>query len=395
MAAKITFFSVDNGDMTLVRLADFRTTTILIDIHIRTAADDQSDSTPDVASALRKRLQTDSQGRPFVDAFLLSHPDKDHCSGLRKHFWLGAPEDYPDDKLPQSEKRIIIRELWSSPMIFRRHCKSHTLCDDAKAFNAEARRRVAYWRMYRSAGSGNQILIMGEDENGKTDDLSPILVKCGDSFSTINRDSASSAYFSARLLAPIPRQDDDGLEEVLSKNHSSVIINMEISGYAYSQQRTRFLTGGDAEVEIWRRLWGRHEQDPSALEYDLLLAPHHCSWHTLSPDSWSELKEDAQVCPDARKALGQALEGATIVSSSKKILDDDVDPPCIRAKREYQAILKLVDGVFLCTADGAKPETIEFEVHSSGKLFKIAAGVLGATGSAVAAAAPRAGRPNE
>jgi len=380
--------------MTLIRLADFAITTILIDSNIRAAADDPSDSTPDVATALRKRLLRDEKGRPFVNVFLLSHPDKDHCTGMRKHFWLGDPEKYPDDELPDAEKRIIIRELWSSPMVFRRHSKNHTLCEDAKAFNAEARRRVAYWRDYRSATAGNQILIMGEDENGKTDDLGPILIKCGDTFYTINRDSASSAYFSARLLAPMPRQDD-GLEETLSKNHSSVILNIEIFSSQYSHSRTRFLTGGDAEVEIWRRLWERNKDNSEVLAYDLLLAPHHCSWHSLSSDSWSTYKEEAEVCPDARNALGQARAGATIVSSSKEILDDDVDPPCIRAKREYKAILKPVDGVFLCTADEADSDVIELEVKSSGALVRAGVGFLGVTGSAVAAAAPRAGIQDE
>ena len=80
------------------------------DVHIRSAADDPKDDTPDVASALRNRLKYDNNDRPFVDVFMLSHPDQDHCGGLRKHFWLGRPEDYPDDHLKRSEKRIIIRE---------------------------------------------------------------------------------------------------------------------------------------------------------------------------------------------------------------------------------------------------------------------------------------------
>lgn len=391
MAAKITFFPVDNGDMTLVRLADTRVTTLLIDIHIRVAADDPADATPDVASELRKRLQYDSNGRPFVDAFLLSHPDKDHCSGLRKHFWLGAPEDYPDDDLPMAEKRILIRELWSSPMVFRRRSKHHTLCDDAVAFNKEARRRVAYWRTYRAAGNGNRILIMGEDENGKTDDLGAILIKAGQTFSTINGDAASAWFFSARLLAPSPKQDDDELEETLSKNHSSVILNLEIFPSMLAGQRMRFLTGGDAEVAIWKRLWEKYQDNAEVLEYDLLQAPHHCSWHSLSTDSWSTYKEEAEVCQEARNALGQARSGATIVASSKKILDDDVDPPCIRAKREYQAILSPVDGTFLCTGDVKRGEPIELEVRAGGSLARVMIGTATAAGSAVAAAAPRAG----
>ena len=49
MAAKSTHFRVGNGDMTLIKLDSGRC--ILIDINIRSAADDTQDSTPDVAGA--------------------------------------------------------------------------------------------------------------------------------------------------------------------------------------------------------------------------------------------------------------------------------------------------------------------------------------------------------
>ena len=74
MTAKITFFPVDNGDMTLLRLADSNATSLLIDCKIRSSADDPEDSTPDVAKALRDRLKSDSNNRPYVDAMLLSPP---------------------------------------------------------------------------------------------------------------------------------------------------------------------------------------------------------------------------------------------------------------------------------------------------------------------------------
>ena len=43
MTAVITFFSVGNGDMTLIELESGKT--ILIDVNIRAAADDPDDST--------------------------------------------------------------------------------------------------------------------------------------------------------------------------------------------------------------------------------------------------------------------------------------------------------------------------------------------------------------
>src|SRR5690242_12229016 len=100
--------------------------TICIDCNIRAV----DTGIPDVAQQLRSRLPMDDKGRPYVDVFVLSHPDEDHCRGLEEHFYLGDPADYPDDKKADAKKRIVIRELWSSPMVFRRACKSHILCPD-------------------------------------------------------------------------------------------------------------------------------------------------------------------------------------------------------------------------------------------------------------------------
>ncbi|WEH90992.1 hypothetical protein PYR77_17820 (plasmid) [Acinetobacter soli] len=104
MTASIVFFPVDNGDMTLITLADGRT--ILVDVNIRQDADNPQSTTYDVASDLRSRLKRDSNDRPYVDVFLLSHPDKDHCTGLNKHFYLDSLDNYCDD-----EKRTLKSEL--------------------------------------------------------------------------------------------------------------------------------------------------------------------------------------------------------------------------------------------------------------------------------------------
>ncbi|MEN4582621.1 metallohydrolase [Pantoea agglomerans] len=389
MAAKITFFQVGNGDMTLIRLADVRGTAILIDTHIRASADDAQDDTPDVSKALRSRLKTDNQHRPFVDVFMLSHPDQDHCGGLSKHFWLGHPDDYPDDDVRYAEKRIIIRELWSSPLIFRRRSRNHVLCKDAQAFDAEARRRVRYWQANQCASDGNRILIMGEDADRKTDNLRPILIKAGETFSHINGEYSS--LFSGTLLAPVPHEEDENLEEALSKNESSIVMNMKLSPYSGSPHSVSLLMGGDAEVLIWERLWERYEDQPEVLQYDLLLTPHHCSWHSLSYHSWSQYGKNAQVSEAARSALGQARTGATIISSSKQILDDKNDPPCIRAKQEYDKIADDVDGWFGCTGDLKDKEYIEFEVTQSGTIVRTVAAVVSAASSTAAAATPRAG----
>lgn len=389
MGAMITFFPVGCGDMALVRLADEPATFVLVDVNIRIAADNPDDDTRDVGKDLRDRLPRDAKGRPYVDAFLLSHPDKDHSTGLEKHFHLGPITDYPDDDRSDAEKRIVIREIWSSPMVFRRASKTHTLCADAKAFNREAKRRVQRFKDGWLSTDGERVLILGEDENGKTDDLTAILIRTGDRFRTIN--GRRNDHFEAHLLAPGSLQGDDD-EALLSKNHSSTILNMRLASSVLHQDSCRFLTAGDAEVAIWERLWERYQATPDVLAYDLLLAPHHCSWHSLSYDSWSQLGEDATLVPDARSALAQARFGAMIVASAKPIQDDDSDPPCIRAKREYKSILADHSGVFLCTGEEPNatwPEPLEIEVTAAGAKRKQARarGVAAAT----IAAAPRAG----
>jgi len=167
-----------------------------------------------------------------------------------------------------------------------------------------------------------------------------------------------------------------------------VVINFGIRESSFGLNVSRFLVGGDAGVCIWERLWKTCTEDD--LAYDLLLAPHHCSWHSLSYQSWSINGEDAEVAEDARSALSQARDDAFIVSSSKPVLNDDNDPPCIRAKREYLDILGS-GGIFKCTGEEPtrrKPEPLEFKGASSG--FKLAVAAA-ATVSVASAAPPRAG----
>lgn len=368
MTATISFLPVGNGDMTLIGLADAKETKILVDCNIRDAADDPEDSTRDVAKDLRARIKRDEKGRPYVDVFALSHPDHDHCNGLIDHFYLGPPEDYPDDGEPDVAKRILIQEIWSSPMVFRRAGKGHTLCGDARAFNREAKRRVALNKAKGFAGiqPGDRILVLGEDEDGKTDDIEPILVRVDDTFNRVN--GSASQCFSARLLAPMPKSDDD-TEDLLSKNHSSVILNFSIASDATGTVVRRFLSAGDAEVAIWERLWEKHRKNPSVLAYDLLQTPHHNSWHSLSYDSWSELHEEAEVSKDAHSALSQVRAGGTIVSSSDPIYDDDNDPPCYGAKVIYQKIAQDAGGTFYCTGEYPTVDDVapmEFCVTSAG-----------------------------
>lgn len=370
MKVTTTHFQVGNGDMTLISLESGRR--ILVDCKITLCADDPNDDAADVGTQLRDLLDRDGSNRLYVDVFLLTHPDQDHCAGLRRHFHLGLLSQWNshDDK-------IVIREMWSSPIVFRRAERKTPLCEDALAWRKEARRRVALFRAQDYAVDGDRILILGEDVDGKTDDLGRILVTAGSTFARIC--GAADASFEGLLLAPLLASSDDEAE-VLSKNNSSVIVRMSLSAGG-NPEAGRYLLGGDAEVAIWEKIWDRYR--PEDLKYEVLVAPHHCSWHSLSWDSWSDKREAAKVSQKARNALGQAVPGAHIISSSGEIKDDEKDPPCIRAKREYLAILDAGRGAFRCVADEPDDKPLEMQVTSFGpkpSRWAIAAGDALGTG---------------
>ncbi len=355
MSAKIEFFPVDNGDMTLITLESGRR--ILIDVRV---CEDLEEGEKSVIEMLRDRLDLDrdEHNRLYVDVFLLTHPDQDHTLGLSKYFHLGPISTWKED-----EDKIIIKEMWSSPIIFRRKVKtSITLCDDAKQWSIEARRRVQAFRDGHGAEDGNRILVMGEDIADKTEGLDAIRIPAGEVFNRINGDQDDS--FTADLIGPSTIHDED-IEDALAKNRSSVVCRFNIKS---NSNDFFFLCGGDAEVLVWERLWHKYQATPTVLEYDLLQTPHHCSLHSLTVDSWTEKRNAIVINEDARKALSQARHGATIVASCKPIENDDNDPPSFRASQEYQATANSVDGDFIntMTHTPGKREVLIIPIGSDG-----------------------------
>lgn len=357
--SKIVFFPVGkkNGGMTLLKLNDTDNTTILIDSSI---GDEPIADHCDVNQELRDRLPKDANGRPYVDAFILTHRHEDHIKGFTKHFHIGSLDDYKDN---ENELKIIIREMWSSHIFWKPSSETYKLCPDAKAFNKEMKRRVDLYKENQSIQpEGDRSIIIGKDPEGRTDGLDAINYDIGASFYKINNRNISSKL-KGLVLSPIEQQKDEEDECFTNMNRQSVVLQLIISQGA---EKNKILITADAECLVWETLWKQYKDDVDKLEYHILMAPHHCSWHSLSYDSQAE-DDDPQVCKEAKKALSQAKEGAFIVSQSKIIKDSDEDPPSQAAKDEYLSIVS--DDQFLCTnefPDKKKPEPLEFDLTGDG-----------------------------
>lgn len=368
----LTFYPVDNGGMTLIKLNDDAQTTILLDMYIRPEADDPDGEKFDVATHLRKQLNTDFEGRPYVDVFLLSHNDDDHIKGLQEHFYLGPMDDYKFSDDEDDPARIVIKEIWGSARFWQRSSSSNKLSADAKAFNKEMKRRVKLFEdTGRIQGEGERVIIFGEDPNGNTDGLEAIVRQIDRTFTKVN-ERELSAKLLVRVLGPIPQQEDeeDEDEDFKKANRGSVIVQITVKeSNVWDSYQNLLLFTGDADVLVWECLWAKYNRS-DWLDYDVLLVPHHCSWRSLSYDSESE-SDNPQVSEDAKKALGQAKDGAHAVSSSKPIKDDEDTPPSHLAKHEYVDIVG--DDCFICTAEHPSeddPQPIVFYLTADGPQLK-------------------------
>lgn len=346
----IEFFPVANGDMTLITTKNNKK--ILIDCNYREPKDD----VVDVKEMVRSRLERNENNQLYVDVFVVTHPDQDHTRGFKELFHTGDPSSW-------SEKtdKIIINEIWSSPRVFRRadrkeqkKDKNNTLCEDAKAINKEAKRRANLYKEEKKVGQlGDRIVILTHDEDGKTEGYEKMVAELDSSF-IAEKSGIDDNSLTARLLGPADRVDVTD-EDVLEKNDSSAIINFGLKDE--NGNTVYFLNGGDAGVGCWRylnkRLKGNGNTD--YLTYDILQAPHHCSWHSLSEDSESDCAAkgiEPKVDQDAYDALSHANEDALIISSST--IFGDTTPPSKKARKKYKEVLNDKNGTFYCVADSKK-----------------------------------------
>jgi len=363
----ISHIPVGNGDMTLMRIASNNAYHyVLVDMHIRQNGESDDDKC-DALTALHDLLDKDDEGRPYVDVLILTHPDEDHIRGFCENFHRGCPEDYVAPKDGKNGK-IFVREIWSSPLIFRRKSKNNSLCKDAIAFNTEAKRRVELYKAEKQIGKqGDRIRLIGKDEGGKTDKILNIVYQNEDIIDKLNE--VCIKELSARVLWPLANDEfEDNTNS--DKNRSSIIIQWKLASHGYSSPSNYILLAGDAGVEVWDLLWEKYKNNTDILQYDILLAPHHCSWHTLSHDSFSNT-DNPQVSADAKSALSQAHQGAVIISSSNKIKNDESDPPNYQAMKEYKGIVNKVYGSFQCLENykptgGKAPEVLTYKLTNSG-----------------------------
>lgn len=375
----IKFYPVGNADCTLVKLANGRT--IIIDCSFREVTKDK-DGNPtifDVEEDLLKELNT-INGHPYVDLFINTHPHKDHIAGFDEHFYCGNPEDYDDKK---DENKILIGELWVTPETL-----ANDVASEVEPLRKEAKRRRKQYKDdddYQGE-EGNYLHIIGYDKDKEFDS------RYGYTPGKIVKKANGHNFNWLEIFIHAPfKEEVTGTKEDGDKNLTSIVMQFGFKVEGNEEFVCKAIFGGDAEHPVWTHIV-ENNKDEEKLKWNLLLAPHHCSWSFFGSNSKSD-----DVCEAAETMLKdyQVGESAHIISSSDKIEDNDNNPPSYKAMKQYKEYLKNKD-YFYCVANTnvdkktkvAQPLVYTIGMH--GKKLKTMS--VGVTEKAMSSPAPRAGK---
>lgn len=359
MKKTVKFYPVGNGDQSLITTSEG--VTIMVDCNIRQASIGSTDPLiydvkADLLKSIRKR-----ENNPYIDVFILTHGDCDHCRGFSEHFYQGDPKKYSNND--REAGRILIDEMWFSPMIAEEHTN-----DDEDAYQREAERRLALHRSIHPDRNlpGNRVKIVGYDGNKEYSDLDHLRAIPGTVVDTFNEQHLEC--FSVFIHAPFKEHLKSAEKD---KNSTSIVFQARFKENTWDKSFSGlFMFGGDSDHysrNIILQQTKKHNNDTleDALSWDVFLSPHHCSWSFFNDRPQAENPDPVE---SSLQILDYKRPGGYIISSSKKIIKDDDNPPHWEAKQEYIAKLES-SGHFLNTAtepSEQNPKPIIFEVTATG-----------------------------
>ncbi|QKW36278.1 hypothetical protein HUT06_21445 [Actinomadura sp. NAK00032] len=344
----VVFWPVGTGDSTTIVVSE--NVVVQVDLRDMAKADDDANPEVPVVDRLVEALPTVG-GRPYLAVFVLTHADKDHCLGFA---------DLLD--------KVDIGELWATPRLWREYeqADDDKLCEDAKAFQTEAERRVTAVKKAIEEGmeptSGDRVVVIGYDtdhDKHAYDEL-PEQYKSGPGKSITTLDQHPCAgRFEAFIHAPF------AADCAAERNDTSVAMQVTLT--ETDGETGKILLLGDLAHETIMKIFTyseKHDRE-HRLEWDVLLAPHHCSKKVMFlPQDGEDVLQNDIMDAFAR----HARDGAIVVSSSGVIPSSDEpgkNPPHRKAADEYEDIVEEL----ICTMewrDADAPTPVVFAVDADG-----------------------------
>lgn len=343
------YWPVGTGDSTTVVIDD--EIVMQVDLHDLAKASNEKDPAIAVVDRLVEVLPV-VDGMPYLATFVLTHIDMDHCLGFA-------------DLL----ERVRIGELWSTPRMWREYVDENVEepCSDAVAFREESERRIqaTYAAVAQGAepASGDRIRVVGYDSDRDSHAYADLpdryLAWPGTSLSVLDGHDRAGV-FEAFIHAPFKE------DAAAARNETS--LSMQVTLTDESGVDGKLLLFGDLAYDTIMKIFKYSEAKSREryLEWDVLLAPHHCSKRVM-------YKRDADGTEVLRLDVLDAFErnarpSATVVASSAvfpSVDEDGLNPPHRMAADRYEEI----SDELVCTmswVDEESPMPVVFGVDADG-----------------------------
>ena len=339
----VYFWPVGTGDSTTFVV---RPDSIVFQVdlrHSQKSEDEETDCAP-IIDHLEEHLPK-VNGKPYLSAFAITHPDKDHIQGFEELL-----------------KRVTVGELWFSPRIFREHDDDpDSLGPDAQAFREEAHRRVtATIKAGGDPGAGDRVRLIGydtllEEEHYKGFPREFFSVP-GNVLTMLDGEDLTGEL---RIFIHAPFKQD---EIVGDRNDTSLALQVVLGD---DPSVGGVLLFGDHKYPMLRKIFdvSKASKGEDNLKWQVLLAPHHCSKSVMyqKEDDKLVLKQDIlDDFENLQVGAGYVVASANCVPDSN---EDGDNPPHALAKSRYQ---ELATGGFVCTHDdGGHAEPLKFTISGA------------------------------
>ena len=137
---------------------------------------------------------------------------------------------------------------------------------------------------------------------------------------------------------------------------TSIVVQLRFSSEKRNQIARVFLAG-DSEWRVIKEIMDK-TTDNDYLNWDLMEAPHHCSYKFFADARENDPNQASLDFLDKKES------NAYVVSSSKIVKKNSDNPPCQKAKNRYTD--KVGESNFLCTSgekDDDTPTPIVFVIE--------------------------------
>lgn len=349
------FWPVGTGDSTSVIINE--EDWMQVDLHQTDAEDGKVSIVDELVENLPQK-----DGKPYLAVFALTHPDKDHCNGFSELL-----------------EKVTIGELWFTPRVFTEH--QDEFCEDACAFKDEAMRRIGETSKGKDATpSGDKAKIIGYhkkyDDQEFNDFPDTQLVIPGTYVRDYDGKSTSEDEFKVFIHAP--------LQEAMEEDRNNTSLAMQVSLNQDGKLSKALLFGDLAYLRI-NKIFELSEinDNPHALEWNILLAPHHCSKSVMYHKDEDGVERYKQEIIDYFNKY-QDGDGIIVASSEKIPASNDKgdNPPHAKAKSKYLDVVNNDD--FVCTQEhstASDPGPVILEVDGGDLTIKDA--VTGVSGPGI------------